>query len=93
MGVKVGVAVGKGVFVGEGVLVGAIVSVGSGDGSSVADGSGKRVLVESNRGASRVEVMGGSTAAGVVLTGRLQAGMVRSKTKITEIRFMSLFIL
>ena len=91
MGVKVGVAVGMSVFVGEGVFVGVGVSVGSGDGSRVVDGSGKKVFVESNRGALLVDVMGDSTAVGVVLRGRLQASKVRSKTKIKEIRFMSVF--
>lgn len=91
MGVKVGVAVGKRVSVRVGVFVGADVSVGSEDGSRVADDIGKRVFVESNRGVSLVEVTGDSTTVGVVLTDRLQASMVRSKTKITEIRFMSVF--
>ena len=85
---KVGVVVGMGVSVGEGVFVGAGVAVGNGDGSKVADGSGTRVFVETNRG---VKVMGVSTAVGVVLTGRLQASMVRSKTKITELRFILVF--
>jgi hypothetical protein len=93
MGVKVGVAVGMSVAVGEGVFVGASVCVGSGDGLRVAEGSGLSVFVESNKGASMVDVMVGSTLVGVLLTGRLQARMVRSKIKITEIRFMSPFYL
>ena len=92
MGVKVGVAERMRVSVGEGVFVDAGVSVGSGDGSKVAEGSGKRVFADSNRGASLSDVVGGSILIGVFLTGREQASMVSSKTKITEIRFMSVFL-
>jgi hypothetical protein len=91
MGVKVGVAVGMSVSVGKGEWVGVRVSVGSGDGSSVAEGSGERVCVESNREASLVAVMGGATWVGVLLTGWLQAGRLRNKAKITQIRFMWVF--
>jgi hypothetical protein len=88
MGVKLGVALGIGVSVGEAVIVGVAVSVGWGDGSGVAEGSGKRVLVETSRGVSRVGVMDGSTLENVLLKGRVQATILRSKTKITEIRFI-----
>ena len=88
MGVKLGVALGIRVCVGEGVIVGAAVSVGKGDGSSVAEGSGMRVLVDSNKGASRVGVMDGTTLERVLLKGKLQAVRLSSKIKNTGIRFI-----
>ena len=64
---KLGVALGIAVCVGEAVIVGVAVSVGSGDGSGVAEGCGVWVLVGSNRGASRVGVMDGSSLESTVL--------------------------
>ena len=86
---KLGVALGMGVCVGEAVIVGVAVSVGSGEGSGVAEGV--RVLIDSNRGTSRVDVMDGSTLESPLLKGRLQAAKLRSKIKITDIRFIALF--
>ena len=91
MGVKLGVALGMGVSVGVGVFVGRGVSVGSGEAVSVAEGCGMGVSVETTTGASPVGEIIASLSAGMLLTGRLQAMMLSSKTKITEIGFMSLF--
>ena len=88
---KLGVALGMRVSVGEAVFVGVGVSVGSGDGSGVAEGSGMSVLVDSNRVVSSVDVTDGSTLESALLKGRLQAAILRSKTKITGIRFIYCF--